>query len=83
MVTTRCLGSWCGVGISCFIYVFHRLFLLETYKDCMVSDSWMDDVWRQTWRREVRGRVEMVQLMDMLGLFVNVIISEDQDKYVW
>ncbi|GJV10925.1 RNA-directed DNA polymerase, eukaryota, reverse transcriptase zinc-binding domain protein [Tanacetum coccineum] len=79
-------GHWCGDG-SRLMDLFPRLFALESFKDCKISDRWIcsDGIWsgNWAWRSPSRGRAldELTNLVSRIG---NLTLDGDGiDKWSW
>ncbi|GJS08541.1 hypothetical protein Tco_0365337 [Tanacetum coccineum] len=67
--------------------LFPRLYALDSFQDCTISDRWcaVDDVWggNSEWRYTPRGRA-ISDVTDMLSLIGNLSLSPDGvDKWTW
>ncbi|PWA92456.1 RNA-directed DNA polymerase, eukaryota, Reverse transcriptase zinc-binding domain protein [Artemisia annua] len=62
---------------------FNRLFYLESNKNCMINERWVDGSWRWEWRRQIRGGRGQEQLQQLLDLLQNMHLSNDMDKFSW
>ncbi|GJY48687.1 RNA-directed DNA polymerase, eukaryota, reverse transcriptase zinc-binding domain protein [Tanacetum coccineum] len=77
---------WCGNG-SRLMDSFPRLYALDSFQDCTISDRWrvVDDVWggNWEWRYPPRGRA-ISDVTDMLSLIGNLSLSSNGvDKWTW
>ncbi|GKD99022.1 RNA-directed DNA polymerase, eukaryota, reverse transcriptase zinc-binding domain protein [Tanacetum coccineum] len=66
---------------------FPRLFALETYKSCLVSDRWVfvDGIWQPNWawNRQPSGRSDG-EVSSLLNLLNGLVLSPSQDdRWVW
>ncbi|GJR24031.1 RNA-directed DNA polymerase, eukaryota, reverse transcriptase zinc-binding domain protein [Tanacetum coccineum] len=77
---------WCGDG-SRLMDMFPRLFALESFKDCKISDRWhcLDGRWcgNWAWRSPPRGRAldELASLATRIGNLT--LYSDGADKWSW
>ncbi|GJY29847.1 RNA-directed DNA polymerase, eukaryota [Tanacetum coccineum] len=70
------------IGDSCFRYKFPRLYALDINKECTVADK-MVASFTSSFRREVRGGAESLQLTQILDLLGTVILSNMEDRWIW
>ncbi|GJX46125.1 RNA-directed DNA polymerase, eukaryota [Tanacetum coccineum] len=70
------------IGDSCFCYKFSRLYALYINKECTVADK-MVASFTSSFRREVRGGAESLQLTQILDLLGTVILSNMEDRWIW
>lgn len=84
----RSMSFWLDIwiGVQPLRVVFPRLFLLSIYKEGCVDGfgSWVDGVWR--W--DIRWRhglfvLEEALVEDILGLIRSVVLSMEEDFWVW
>ncbi|GJT69456.1 RNA-directed DNA polymerase, eukaryota [Tanacetum coccineum] len=68
------------IGDSCFRYKFPRLYALDINKECTVADK-MVASFTSSFRREVRGGAESLQLTQILDLLGTVILSNMEDRW--
>ena len=65
---------------------FPRLFALESFQDCKVSDRWglVNGSWNGTWDWQIhlRGRA-IDDLASLLSRLNNFSLSSGEDKWVW
>ncbi|GKB02539.1 RNA-directed DNA polymerase, eukaryota [Tanacetum coccineum] len=77
---------WCGDG-SRLMDMFPKLFALESFKDCKISDRWhcLDGRWcgNWAWRSPPRGRAldELASLATRIGNLT--LYSDGADKWSW
>ncbi|GJU46307.1 RNA-directed DNA polymerase, eukaryota [Tanacetum coccineum] len=70
------------IGDSCFRYKFPRLYALDINKECTVADK-MVASFTSSFRREVRGGTESLQLTQIIDLLGTVILSNMEDRWIW
>ncbi|GJZ18722.1 RNA-directed DNA polymerase, eukaryota [Tanacetum coccineum] len=81
----RCLSLWndLWIVIRAFRrYKFPRLYALDINKECTVADK-MVASFTSSFRREVRGGAESLQLTQILDLLGTVILSNMEDRWIW
>lgn len=71
------------VGHQPFDERFDRLFMLDTYPHCLVSDRFQGGNWRWEWRREIRGGCENEKLQGLLAVLNGIEVSSNHDSYSW
>ncbi|GJT53181.1 hypothetical protein Tco_0988235 [Tanacetum coccineum] len=74
------LDNW--IGGNSFCQAFPRLFALETNRNISVEEKMAADV-ESSFRRHVRGGVEMVQLNDLVSILDTVLLSPYPDRWVY
>ncbi|GKA24087.1 RNA-directed DNA polymerase, eukaryota, reverse transcriptase zinc-binding domain protein [Tanacetum coccineum] len=80
------LDPWCASGLR-LSDMFPRLYALDRFKDCKISDRWSlsNSVWggNWDWRLPLRGRAND-DLSAMLNIIGNLeLISSTPDKWEW
>lgn len=71
--------SWCGD--TSFKIQFHRLYTLSSLQSALVRYFWSSDGWTFSWRRHIRGGVEALQLENLVGLLLSVVMTSIPDKW--
>ncbi|GJS59837.1 hypothetical protein Tco_0654621, partial [Tanacetum coccineum] len=82
MEWVKCIWNDLWIGDSCFRYKFPRLYALDINKECTVADK-MVASFTSSFRREVRGGAESLQLTQILDLLGTVILSNMEDRWIW
>ncbi|GJT09443.1 RNA-directed DNA polymerase, eukaryota [Tanacetum coccineum] len=63
---------------------YPRLYSLENYKDCFVSDKWNSgDGWIWSWRMHLRGGMEQSQFQDLMERLQSFSCSSNVDSWIW
>nr|GEZ16231.1 RNA-directed DNA polymerase, eukaryota [Tanacetum cinerariifolium] len=61
---------------------FPRMFSLERDKHVLVADKWRSSDFKASFRREIRGRVEHQQWIDLLSILGTVTLSPSNDRWI-
>ncbi|GJT14880.1 RNA-directed DNA polymerase, eukaryota, reverse transcriptase zinc-binding domain protein [Tanacetum coccineum] len=72
---------WCGEQL--LKYKFHRIFMLDSDRDCLVANRIPLSNWHSVFRRNPRGGVESFQFEALQDALKDVVLSDHRDSWKW